>query len=164
MRTPCLWGNVSGPVWDKVSITELKKIWCEHHSTLLILFGRFLNPAFWSLFDGTPILTNRSCCTFVTFEGYTSNFKSLSPTVLEIFCLQTDTRTKMAETLNKGSSSFSSPFPVYRRGRRFSLASQSALTRVIALGWHLVVATNYEWMPFALNLCYFFSKGNSLPV
>jgi hypothetical protein len=31
-------------------------------------------------------------------------------------------------------SLFSSPFPVYRRGRRFSSASQSALTRVIALG------------------------------
>jgi hypothetical protein len=45
-------------------------------------------------------------------------------------------------TINShSSSSFSSPFPVYWRGRRFSSASQSALTRVIALGWHLVLAT-----------------------
>jgi hypothetical protein len=44
----------------------------------------------------------------------------------------------------------------------FLSASQSALTRVIALGWHLILAYKfYEWMPFALNLCYFFSEGNS---
>jgi Molecular chaperone len=41
--------------------------------------------------------------------------------------------TKKSQVRNQ-SSSFSSPFPVYRRGRRFSSASQSALTRVIALG------------------------------
>jgi hypothetical protein len=45
---------------------------------------------------------------------------------------------------------------------RFSSASQSALTRVIALGGHLhgFGYKFYEWMPSALNLGYLFSKGN----
>jgi hypothetical protein len=37
--------------------------------------------------------------------------------------------------LQELSSSFSSPFPVFRRGQRFSSASQSALARVITLGY-----------------------------
>jgi hypothetical protein len=35
--------------------------------------------------------------------------------------------------------------------------------RVIALGWHLVLAAIFFGfgMPFTLNLCHFFSRGNS---
>jgi hypothetical protein len=40
------------------------------------------------------------------------------------------------------SSSFSRPFPVYRRGRHFSSACQSALTRVIAVD-HGNIITRY---------------------
>jgi hypothetical protein len=48
---------------------------------------------------------------------------------------------------------------MYRWGWRFLSASQSVLTMVIAgltfgFGYKF-----YEWMPFALNLCYIFSKG-----
>jgi hypothetical protein len=51
---------------------------------------------------------------------------------------------------------------VYRRGRRYSSASQSVLTRVIGFGLTFGCGYKfYEWMPFVLNLCYFFSKGNA---
>jgi hypothetical protein len=53
-------------------------------------------------FITTLVSASKSFVIFVIFVDYIPNFKSLALTVLEIFCLQTDTQGPMTETLVLG--------------------------------------------------------------